>query len=66
MNAGIFKGFYQGPFSFSFPSVTTLMDRLTLLGSEAWLCSADLARAYRQLWVFPLSVPLLGLTLGST
>ena len=59
------KGFYQGlPFNFSLPLVATFTDRLTLLGSEMWLWSADLVRADGQLWVCRLSVPLLGLTLG--
>ena len=66
VNAGIKKGYYLGShFSFSLPSITTLTDRLVKLGSEAWLWAADLARAYRQLRVCPLSTPLLGISVNS-
>ena len=59
VNAGITKGFYQGrPFSFTLRSVTTLTDRLISLGLGSYLWSADLSRAYHQLRVCPLSLPL--------
>ena len=45
------------------PSMLTLMDRLSLLVSDAWLWSSDLARAHRQLHICPLSFPLLSITL---
>ena len=65
VNSGIRKGYYQGiPFSFTLPTVTTLMDRLVKTGSCSYLWSADLSRAYRQLWVCPRSLPLLGLSVN--
>ena len=64
VNSGIVKGFYQGsPFSFSLPSNMTLMDQLTKSGTGSWLWLADPSRAYRQLRVYPLSVPLLAIKL---
>ena len=56
INVGIKKGSYLGqPFNFSLPSVSTLTDWLIGLDHDSWLCGADLARAYRQLRVGPLS-----------
>ena len=66
VNAGIHRGYYQSEqFNFTLPLVALLTDRLTQLGPNAWLWSADLARAYRQLRVCPLSVPLLGIPLDN-
>ena len=65
VNAGIAKEYYLGKkINFSLPSVSTLSDRLIKLGPNAWLWGADLARAYRQLRVCPLSTPLLGVKLN--
>ena len=66
VNAGITKGYYLGSkFNFTLPSVSTLTDRLTQLGTGAWFWGADLAQAYRQLRVCPLSIPLLGVLLNN-
>ena len=62
VNDGITKAWYQGnPFEFKLPSITDLLKRVIIAGRGAYLWSADLARAYRQLRVCPLSTPLLGL-----
>ena len=62
VNSGITKGWYQGsPFSFSLPTIADLVKQVVKAGKGAYIWSADLARAYRQLRVCPLSVPLLGL-----
>ena len=64
VNAETHRGYYQGDqFNFTFPSVALLTDQLTQLGPNAWLWSADLARAYGQLRVCPLMAPLLGILL---
>ena len=62
VNSGIKKGCYQGePFVFTLPSMTDLSSNAVELGPGCFLWSADLARAYRQLRICPLSAPLLGL-----
>ena len=62
VNAGIHKGWYQGaPFSFALPTIADLVKQVIKAGRGCYVWSADLARAYRQLRVCPLSVPLLGL-----
>lgn len=45
---------------YSLPSITDLITRLQLLGPGAYIWKADLARAYRQLRLDPLDVPLMG------
>ena len=66
VNSGIKKGFYLGKsFNFSLPSVSMLTDQLIQLGPQAWIWGADLARAYRQLRVCPLSAPLLGSSINN-
>lgn len=47
--------------SYSLPSVWDLIAYIQTLESMAWIWVADLQRAYRQLRVDPLDVPLLGL-----
>ena len=65
VNACITRGYYQGTqFNFSLSSVSMLADRLSSLGQDAWLWSADLAHVYRQLHTCPLSIPLLGLKIN--
>ena len=62
MNAGIVKGFYLGKhLNFTLPTIATLSDRLVLMGKDSYMWTAHLARAYRQLRVCPLNVPLLGM-----
>ena len=64
VNASIVKDDYLGEkFNFTLPTISTLSERLILTGPHAWIWTADLARAYRQLRVCPLSVPLLGIFL---
>ena len=47
VNSGITKSFYLGlPFNFMVPSVSMLTDSLIKLSPNAWLWTADLARAY--------------------
>ena len=66
VNAGITKGYYLGiPFNLSLPSVSTLTNRIIKIGPGAWLSGGDLARAYMQLRVCPLSTPLLGISLNT-
>ena len=62
VNAGIVRGWYQGkPYKFELPTILDLLERVKQLGSGCFLWSTDLARAYRQLRVCPLSYPLLGM-----
>ena len=62
VNTGIKKGWYQGnPFKFALPTIADLVKQVIKAGKGSYIWSADLARAYRQLRVCPLSVPLLGL-----
>ena len=62
VNSGITRGWYQGlPFSFSLPTILDLVERVKELGRGCWIWSVDLERAYRQLRVCPLSIPLLGI-----
>ena len=62
VNTGITKGWFQGaPFSFALPTIADLVKQVKEAGKGCYIWSADLARAYRQLRVCPLSVPLLGL-----
>ena len=66
VNSGIKKGFYLGqPFNFSLPSDSMLTNRLITIRPRCLAMGggADLARAYRQLRVCPLSAPLLGIAL---
>lgn len=63
VNDGITKGWYQGePCPLHLPSISDLLKKVSEAGKGALLWSADLARAYRQLRVCPLSIPLLGIT----
>ena len=57
------KVIFQGKqVALTLQSVTTLSDRLVLLGPDSWLWGgADLARVYRQIRIYSLSVPLLGI-----
>ena len=67
VNDGITKGWYQGQrFDFTLPSITDLLRLVIQAGKGAFLWSVDLERAYRQLRVCPLSVPLLGLYFESS
>ena len=72
VNSGIGNGFYQGRvFSFSLPSIITLTDHMMLIGNNAWLWGADLARGYWQLRQtvrtaegMPTLLPLLAIKVG--
>ena len=68
VNAGIRSGQYQGrPSTYTLPGIMDLAQEVSKLGTNCFLWSSDLARAYRQLRTCPLSVPLLGITLdGAT
>ena len=63
VNAGIERKAYLGePYTFKLPSIDTLTSELERRGKGCFLWSGDLARAYRQLRVCPLSTPLLGIS----
>ena len=62
VNSVIRRAQYQGQ-PYTLPSITDLTDEITSVGNQAYIWSADLARAYRQLRTCPLSTPLLGITL---
>ena len=62
MNAGIPKNFYQGKESeYTLPSIDDLINQVKIHGKGAYIWKADLARAYRQLRLDPLDVPLFGI-----
>ena len=62
VNAGIKKGCFQGTkIDFSLPSVSHIAEKMIELGKGAYMWTIDLARAYRQLRICPLALPLLGL-----
>lgn len=62
VNSGIQKNVYEGRVTqYSLPAVTDLTDIMVGQGAGAWLWKCDLERAYRQLRVDPLAVPLLGI-----
>ena len=48
-------------FNFSLPTIATLEERLLIAGAGSWFLTADLSRAYHQLKVCQLLVPLLGI-----
>ena len=56
------KGCFQGTkIDFSLPSVSHLAEKMIDLGKGAYMWTIDLTRAYRQLRICPLALPLLGL-----
>ena len=55
------KSMNAGVNSLTLPTIATLSDKLVLTGKGSYIWTADLARAYHQLRVCPLSVPLLGI-----
>lgn len=62
VNDGIdIKSIFGRDTSYTLPTIGDLSTQLQKVGPNAWLWKADLARAYRQLRVDPLDVPLLGL-----
>lgn len=62
VNSGIdIHSVYGRDISYSLPSIWDLIAYVQTLDSTAWIWIADLQRAYRQLRVDPLDVPLLGL-----
>ena len=64
VNSGIRKGYFQGkPATYTLPNIMDAADEVARIGRSAYLWTADLARAYRQLRACPLSTPLLGITI---
>lgn len=62
VNSGIdIDSFLGTNIRFTLPSIQDLITRLQLLGPNAQIWKADLSRAYRQLRIDPLDVPLLGI-----
>ena len=63
VNAGIPRRQYLGvSHAYSLPSVSEVGDRLKDLGHGAYMWSANISRAYRQLRADPLSTPLFSIT----
>ena len=61
VNSGITKNVMEGEYRpYSLPSVADLVTKATILGRSAYLWKADLARAYRQLRIDVMDLPLLG------
>ena len=64
VNSGIPRREYLGaPYIYTLPTVTQVGDRLHDLGPGAYMWSADISRAYRQLRTDPLSSPLFCITM---
>ena len=62
VNDGIVKNVYEGePLKYTLPSILTLADQVRQMGRGTYMWKHDLARAYRQLRICPLSYPLLGI-----
>ena len=65
VNSGIPRREYLGePQSYTLPAVSNVADRIRSLGTSAYIWSADVSRAYRQLRADPLSTALFGITVG--
>lgn len=62
VNAGIQKNTFEGEIiQYTLPAVSDLTDMVIRMGPKGYIWKADLERAYRQLRVDPLAVPLLGM-----
>lgn len=62
VNSGIdIDSFLGDNIRFTLPSILDLITKLQLIGPGAFIWKADLSRAYRQLRIDPLDVPLLGI-----
>lgn len=53
--------FFGRSIRFTLPSISDLITRLQLLGPGAYIWKADLSRAYRQLRLDPVDVPLMAI-----
>ena len=62
VNAGILPRFFQGEQrDYTLPTIGDLLTKVQLEGRGCYLWKADLSRAYRQLRLDPLDLPLLGI-----
>lgn len=62
VNSGIQKNTFEGELvQYTLPAISDLADMVKDMGPGGYIWKADLERAYRQLRVDPLAVPLLGM-----